>query len=71
MFDLPQQGARPACGPVISDTDISRFLGGLLLRLAVLAFAIALTSAGHGVNSTNAAKALGSINQVSETGARR
>lgn len=59
------------CNTVVDQAALSRFLTGVLLRLAVIAFSIAFTSAGHGVNSMGDAKAPETIHQASETGAEK
>lgn len=61
----------PVGGAPIDDADISRFLAGLLLRLAAAAFAVALASAGHGVSSMDGAKAIEATHPANETGAAR
>ncbi|MBE0693270.1 MAG: hypothetical protein IH590_09200 [Aquamicrobium sp.] len=61
----------PVRGAPIDEADISRFLAGLLLRLAAAAFAVALASAGHGVTSMDGAKVIGTLHQANETGAAR
>jgi hypothetical protein len=51
-FDDP-----PVYSAVIDDTDISRFLGGLLLRLTAVVLAVALASIDYGGGSMDGVKA--------------
>jgi hypothetical protein len=63
-FDDP-----PVYSAVIDDTDISRFLGGLLLRLTAVVLAVALASIDYGGGSMDGVKAVDAINHINETGA--
>lgn len=62
---------RPVYGAVIDGADISRFLGGLLLRLTAVVLAVALASIGYGGGSMDGVKTVDAINHVNETGAER
>lgn len=61
----------PVLGGVIGEDALSRFLAGLLLRLAAVAFAVTLASIGHDVSSKDGVERTGTIHQATEAGAER
>lgn len=64
-------GDRSACIALTDQGDISRFLVVLFLRLAAVAFAVALAALGHGVSSKDGVEISTTIHQAIETDAEK
>ena len=64
-------GDGPARLALIDEEGISRFLVGRVLRLAAVAFAVALAALGHGVSSKDGVENPKTIHQAIETDAEK
>lgn len=58
-------------GALLDEADLSRFVAGLLIRVAAIAFAVALAAFGHGAGPTDGVEVVETIHQANEAGAGR